>query len=91
MRQLFFFAAAIGLLSLSSHAQADDPFMAIHMENQKIGSAVSIYWQFRTVLGHEPAFLAYIPEAKIDQVWADVNGLAQAIATSRACDVEAGT
>lgn len=91
MRKLFFCAAAVALLGLSNHAQAEDGLMAIHRENQKIGSAVSIYWQLRTALGHEPTFLAYIPETKIGLVWADVNGLAQRLAASRACDVEEGT
>jgi hypothetical protein len=38
-------SATIGLFAASAPASSQDPFMAIHMDNQKINSAVSIYWR----------------------------------------------
>lgn len=48
-------AAAAGLIAaLSAPALSDDGFMAIHMDNQKIGSAVSEYWHARAIVSSAP-------------------------------------
>lgn len=46
----------LAVLVLAGAAQAKDRFMTIHMENQKMGSAVSAYW--RSLAASGPAVLA---------------------------------
>jgi hypothetical protein len=36
---------AVAAILPSASAIADDPFMTIHLQNQKVGSAVHAYWQ----------------------------------------------
>ena len=35
----------VAVLVLTAAAQAEDGYMTVHMDNQKIGSAVSAYWR----------------------------------------------
>ena len=56
-----FMTAAVSAVTASDAARAtgsplpNDPFMQIHMDNQKIGSAVSNYWQAQAATAAENA------------------------------------
>jgi AhpD family alkylhydroperoxidase len=68
-------AAAVALGAGFNPAFSQDGFTAIHENNQKIGSAVSAYWENQKWLGLVPRPLTITDRAGIAGAWADVKSV----------------
>ena|SRR5947207_2714834 len=62
-------AATIGLFGAASAPAFSDDSLAIHMDNQKVNSALSTYWNIQKHLSVVPKFFQLFPESGLPAIW----------------------